>query len=106
MHELRKNTMFAAFVSYAVSFLSLYVFSEMFQKIITKMSFVMFVQIHQAHYKIIAILQFISITSMLHVLMCIYSRSQNEASKYAGKRKRSTLHHCRAFRPSCPTGFF
>ena len=30
----------------------------------------------------------------------------NEASKNAGKRKRSTLHHCRAFRPSCPTGFF
>ena len=69
------------------------------------MSFVMFVQIHQAHYKIIAILQCISITSMLRVLMCIYSRSQNEASKCAGKRTRSTLHQSRAFRPSCPTGF-
>ena len=104
MHELRNNTMFAAFVSYAVSYLSLYVFSEMFQKNHYKMTFVMFVQIHQAHYKIIAILHCISIFNMLRVLMCICSRSQNEASKYAGKRKPSTLHQCRAFRPSCPTG--
>ena len=68
------------------------------------MPFVMFVQIHQTHYTITAILQCISNTNMLQVLVCICSRSQNEASKYAGKRKRLTLHHCRAFRPSCPTG--
>ena len=53
----------------------------------------------------IAIPQCICITNMLQALMCTYSMLPNEALKNAGKRKRSTLHHCRAFRPSCPTGF-
>ena len=105
MHELRNNTitMFETFVSHAVSVLSLYVFLIHITKRLLSCLY-RFTKPCQAHYKVIAILPFISITNMLQVLMCTYSRSQNEASKYTGKRERSTLHQCRAFRPSCPTG--
>ena len=108
VHDLRKNTMFETFVSYAVSFVvALCIPWNVTIIHITKRFLSCLYRITkpcQAHYKIIAILQLISILNMLQVIMCTYIRSRNEASKYAGERKRSTLHQSRAFRPSCPTG--
>ena len=93
MHELRNTTIFMIFCTssrYKTTSVILFSFTKSLQ----------------AHCNFIAILECTAITNMLQVLMCIYSLSPNEASKYAGKLKRSTLHQCRVFRPSCPTGFW